>query len=804
MSSYNNIPHEMRAFRSWIVWRYETNPDDPQGKPRKIPYNPMTGRKASVTDPTSWTTFENAIKHLNFPCRIVCDPESDPQLTGYSGLGFVLSAADPYAFIDLDDSDNDPTTVARQQHIYSAFDSYSEMSPGGNGLHVIVKGSVEKGRRRAFIEVYSSERYMTMTGNVYRDAPIQERQELLKNLWDDLQGSVSLEVYDGNTPESETDEAIIERAKEAQNGDKFTALWEGDWSQYYGKAHGQDGTGHSEADLALMNILAFYTQNRAQLRRLFLRSQLGKREKATKHRTYIDKWLINPSFDRLLPPVDIEGLGNQLQLELDRDAKKKGATEAAPSLPGGNAETAQDFLPGMNVEVKPMHLNNLPPGLLGEIAMFIYSSSVRPVPEVALASAIGFMAGITGRAYNVSGTGLNQYVLLLAPTGTGKETLSSGITRIMNMVTKIVPAAAEFIGPSTMASGQGLIKAFSKSQGKCFVSVVGEVGLMLAQMTGDRASPAQIQLRKVILDLYNKSGAHDVIQASVYADSDKNVGSISNPAFSLLGETAPENFYKYLDESMIAEGFLPRFTIIEYNGLRPDRNKGHNLIGVPLRLVDAVSSLATNCLSLQHATKVIDVKLSDAAEEFSDSFDKFATHQINGAKDEVVRHLWNRAHMKLLKLSALIAVGVNPFDPVIDIAHMKWAHSLIVQDITRLLSKFERGEVGVDNYEAEQLRQCKKAIVDYLIRSSEDLKSYQINVPMHTSKIVSVGYIQKRLTSSASFRKDRMGATFAIKRCLQALVDGDVLREVGPKELREKFSTTQKAFAVSDFHRLKE
>lgn len=789
---FDKIPSEMHAFKQWIVWRYEINPDDPEGKPRKIPYNPLTGNKASVTDPRTWTTFEKAVSHLRYMCRVICDPEQPPTLTGYSGLGFVLTKADPYGFIDLDDSDNNTAIVDRQQKIYQTFDSYSELSPSGKGLHIIVKGSVDGGRRRSFVEVYSNERYMTMTGNVYRDAPIRERQDYLTTLWDEIGGGVSIAFYDGQVPQTETDEVIIERAKAADNGDKFTALWEGDWSLYYGKAHGQDGTGNSEADLALMNILAFYTQNRPQLRRLFLMSQLGKREKVTKHRSYIDKWLINPAFDRLLPPVDINGLGEQMKLQLQEEKAKEEVRH----------DETQLALPGMlAVQAKPMHLDNLPPGLLGEIARFIYMSSVRPVPEVALASAIGLMSGLTGRAYNVSGTGLNHYVVLLAPTGTGKETLASGITRIMNAVQKLVPAAPEFLGPSMIASGQALIKHLSKTS-KCFVSVVGEVGLMLAQLSGPHANTSQLQLRKMLLELYNKSGANGSMPASIYADSDKNVGMITSPAFSLLGETAPENFYKYLDESMIAEGFLPRFTIIEYTGLRPPSNKAHNDIQVPYKLVDSVAGLVTQALALQHAAKVIDVQQTQDASEFADNFDKFADYQINSAQNEIVRHLWNRAHMKLLKLSALIAVGVNTYEPIIEIEHMRWAHSLIMQDITRLLSKFERGEVGIDNSEAEQTVQMRKAMVDYLLKDAGALECYCINVPMHTAKVIPGAYVSKRLTSLAPFRKDRMGATFAIKRCIQSLIEADIIREIAPKELRDRFNTTQKAYAVSDYKRL--
>jgi len=88
------------------------------------------------------------------------------------------------------------------------------------------------------------------------------------------------------------------------------------------------------------------------------------------------------------------------------------------------------------------------------MAQFIYSAAPRPVPEVALAAAIGLMAGITGRAYNISGTGLNQYVLLLAMTGAGKEAAASGINKLMNTIKMQVPTSTGFIGPSEISSAQ--------------------------------------------------------------------------------------------------------------------------------------------------------------------------------------------------------------------------------------------------------------------------------------------------------------------------------------------------------------
>ena len=69
---------------------------------------------------------------------------------------------------------------------------------------------------------------------------------------------------------------------------------------------------------------------------------------------------------------------------------------------------------------------SLPPGLVGEVAQYIYQTAIRPVPEIALGAAIAITAGVCARSYNISGSGLNQYLILLAKTGAGKEGAVTG------------------------------------------------------------------------------------------------------------------------------------------------------------------------------------------------------------------------------------------------------------------------------------------------------------------------------------------------------------------------------------------
>jgi hypothetical protein len=84
---------------------------------------------------------------------------------------------------------------------------------------------------------------------------------------------------DANEHHSElADEEVVRLARDARNSSKFEALWQGDISGY---------ASHSEADQALVSLLAFYTQDEAQLDSLYQRSNLCR-----------EKWINRPDYRR--------------------------------------------------------------------------------------------------------------------------------------------------------------------------------------------------------------------------------------------------------------------------------------------------------------------------------------------------------------------------------------------------------------------------------------------------------------------------------------------------------------------------
>lgn len=800
MPTYNfaAIPAELKQLKQWTLWRYE---DVGTAKPTKIPYS-KDHRKLSVTNPNDWLSFADAVAIYNFG--------------GYDGIGFVFTKNDPYAFIDLDYT-QDKENVERQIKISKEFNSYSEKSPSGKGLHIIIKGAIPQGRKRSSIEIYSSERYATMTGDIFNNKSIEDRHDLLNVLYSQMGSPPKASAWI-DEKETQDDVNILTQCSGATNGHKFDSLYSGEWSHLY--------SSQSEADFAIIDIVAFYTQNRAQIARIFRGSGLGKRDKANR-KDYVDG-MITRSFDRLPPKMDFDGfriqleekLQDQLSLPLqsatsetiavssnpvktvDFDSTNLGSNPSTATINGNtfNGSVAQRLVPaahnskdaGSNPATSTIQP---PPGLVGEIAQFIYQAAPRPVPEIALAGAMGLMAGICGRAYNISGTGLNQYILCLAMTGAGKEAMASGIDKIINAVQLSVPVASEFVGPAEIASGQALIK-YLANKSQSFVSVLGEFGLRLRSMSSERANGAEIALRRMLLDLYNKSGHGQVARPSIYADSDKNTNLIQSPAFSILGESTPERFYEILNEEMISEGLLPRFMLIEYRGERPALNVNAGAAEPSQALVEKVANLMVYAKTTMANRKVINIVSTNEADELLRKFDKFSDKQINSTDKEIIRQLWNRAHIKVLKIAGLLAVGVNVSNPIIEVEHVEWAKHIVEHDIRSLSSKFEKGEVGKSLSELKQTSEVKRIMKEFVTMKPEKLKSYQISEQLYHNKMIPTAFIQRRLANNKYFKDDR-GPSVIINKIIKLLVDTDYIAEV-PRSEMIRLGVRQKLYVITN------
>lgn len=256
------IPDELKILPQWVLWRAALR----DGKTTKVPYT-LNGHKAKSNDHRTWAGFNEVYAAYE-------DGQGD-------GIGFVFSEYDDVVGVDLDKCVNDDGSLIPQARaIVEDLNSYTEFSISGKGVHVIIRADLERGIRNGPVEVYPSGRYFTMSGHV-----LEERGEIKES-----QGAIDRLVKLLRPPKKErpkrtgghyvSNDDLVNRAMNAKNGAKFTALWNGDISGY---------GSHSEADLALLSILMFWTggdEDRVDL--LFRQSGLCR-----------DKWTERADYRRL-------------------------------------------------------------------------------------------------------------------------------------------------------------------------------------------------------------------------------------------------------------------------------------------------------------------------------------------------------------------------------------------------------------------------------------------------------------------------------------------------------------------------
>lgn len=210
----------------------------------------------------------------------------------YDGIGFCVGKG--FSAMDLDNCINDDGTLKpfAQDIVNIMQGSYIEKSPSGKGLRILFKAENFKFDREKYLinnqklglEVYiagATNRFVTVTGDVYSNGSILDMKEQLQTVLDKYMMRPN-KINQNTIAQSCSyliDETVLEKATKAQNGKTFNDLWNGDISGY---------GSHSEADLALCSILAFWCgRDTAQMDRLFRRSGLMRQMGQSTVRYYI-------------------------------------------------------------------------------------------------------------------------------------------------------------------------------------------------------------------------------------------------------------------------------------------------------------------------------------------------------------------------------------------------------------------------------------------------------------------------------------------------------------------------------------
>lgn len=260
--NFVNIPDALKQSASFCVWKLEKR----SGRPTKVPYDPRTRQMAKTNEPDTFTDFKTAMKAY--------------AIGGWDGIGYRVSEG--IGAIDIDHcirEDGSLNDVAAS--ILGIFPSaYFERSPSGTGLRGFFKLSPDFAydktvyyinNRKHGLEVYlpgTTNRFVTVTGDMFRAGAVERDDDALRSLLDTfMKRSTRVSAKTIEASSYLDDDGVIAHAMASESGDKFKALYEGNWEEGYDS--------QSDADMAFVSMLCFWCGNvEEQIDRIFRSSGL--------------------------------------------------------------------------------------------------------------------------------------------------------------------------------------------------------------------------------------------------------------------------------------------------------------------------------------------------------------------------------------------------------------------------------------------------------------------------------------------------------------------------------------------------
>lgn len=167
-----------------MVWKYE---QDDRGHWSKPAYQP-DGQPVEADQPRTWSSFESCLeaylRSRDYGAVIGADTGARIK---FDGIGFELGATErPQWGIVGVDIDHVSQHAAEAERIVALLDSYTEHTPGRDGLRIFCSGQLPDGRRKRWgYEAYSRHRFLSVTGHRLEDRPadIRRADRALYQFW---------------------------------------------------------------------------------------------------------------------------------------------------------------------------------------------------------------------------------------------------------------------------------------------------------------------------------------------------------------------------------------------------------------------------------------------------------------------------------------------------------------------------------------------------------------------------------------------------------------------------------------------
>lgn len=330
-------------------------------------------------------------------------------------------------------------------------------------------------------------------------------------------------------------------------------------------------------------------------------------------------------------------------------------------------------------------------GLLAEIATWITSTAIIPVPELSLTSGLALIGGMFGdKALGPTRSGLNLFLTTVMGVASGKGHAPKSIVALAAGAGK--PSAVTNGDPTSYAAIERMLR-----KNKSTVVVMDEFGVTLQDINAKRTNAASASIRKFLLAIYDQ--ADSVFHGRQYASDEtkKDDSPIDGPALTVLGMTTPATLYAGLSDASLNDGFLSRFIFIEGQGPAQIKPPSLNRKAVmPSGLVASLKQAQTDFPTPKgFGAKKLMIPFEGGEDGAAyKHWTEVFLWQHDPAWSEREHHINGRAAENVVRLASIRAVSRNPRDPLVTEEDVAWGWAIVYRSIQIVTEGVERHMSG--------------------------------------------------------------------------------------------------------------
>ena len=357
------------------------------------------------------------------------------------------------------------------------------------------------------------------------------------------------------------------------------------------------------------------------------------------------------------------------------------------------------------------------PGFLDELTAWTLRSSMYSNRAIAFAGALAALSFFAGRRFcTATGLSATLYLVVLAPSGTGKESARETNRKLLCAVGNAGNLGDEF------RSGEGL-EDFAY-EAKSILFQASEISFLFENLKEADAQSRSIASK--LLRLYSGSSSSYTMRATAArrpgrGDAGKKAAPrvIMFPNPVVFGDAQPDRFYAALNRDMLENGLIGRTLVLDCTSSRVRNPAPTPAEAFPAVVLDTIADLSRVGEEIGVDGPPRQVAETDAARAIFDAFAGNCDAKVNAALSHggagADTPLWSRALEKAYKLALLHAISRSPESPTVDTEDAQWGVDFMSAIVAEMRYEIDSG-LGESDFELR----CRR-VLRYLARCPDKM-----------------------------------------------------------------------------------